>query len=199
MAESKEEACFSPKIFTTNSKNGKRRPNKKTIIEDSIAKSMLSSIDANLDKSELFGGNIVHTSFDCPKNLREATKQAAKANGSSLCQILRLLMLAYVKSEYVKKHALSNTLTTDKPSIVIESLNSYQYVQNRPRRLNRQVEPQNITIDGLPKCEIGDCRNAAVDVLIYQPRGKEAKKYPVCLMHETKLLNERGTVWRLSK
>ncbi len=176
------EACFSPKIFTTHPKNGKRKPNKKIIEQNnahSIAQSMPFSNDTNKVDLELFGGEIVHLSFDCPINLRTAFNQATKANGTSACQILRLFMSAYVKSNYGKEHATSNTITQSSP-IIIKKLETNQYVQTRPRRLIRHVEPQNVGVNGSLTCQIGSCSEVAIAEGIYRNDGKT---YRLCSNH----------------
>jgi len=141
MAQSKEKACFSPKIFTTNPKSGKRRPNKKTqTFKDSIANSILFPKEVQDEIKRLFQGEIKHTSFDCPLNLREAFKRATKANGTSECKILREMMYSYIVAFHTQKHALGNTISKDSPSVVIESVVANQYCTTRPRRFNRNGE-----------------------------------------------------------
>ena len=104
----------------------------------SISKSMPSDVEKMLGLDGLFEGDIVHLSFDCPRNLRTAFNSESKANGTSTCKNLQHFMASYVAVSRTKKHALGNTLAklVDVP-FVIENLNFEQYVQSKPRRLLR--------------------------------------------------------------
>jgi hypothetical protein len=135
----------------------------------SIAKSMLFSIEETLGLNSLFEGKMVHYSFDCPLNLREAFNTETKENGTSGCQEARRLMAQYVFSSMVKKHALGNTMSKIAESnFSIESMNFTQNVQSRPRRyLNNSVGAE-LTVDGSAECMIGSCGKAAVEVGVYQ-------------------------------
>ena len=196
---SEEKASFSPKTFTTHPKNGKRKPSKKKAIEDSIAKSIPFFNDSAEDNLKLFEGELVHLSFDCPKKLREAFNQATKGKGASAC-FLRVFMAAYVRAtyeenKYGKKHALSNTIFNGRPTIVIEKLETNQYVQTRPRRLIRQTQPRFLTADGSDTCEIGNpkCGSIAVGKAVYLENGTE---YWVCRVHQENCSNY-PKMWRL--
>ena len=93
---------------------------------DSIASGMLFSAE-NVEKllglKDLFGGNIVHFSFDCPSNLRKAFVQECRSNGTSACKEEQKLMASYVVASRMKKHALGNTMSKliDVP-LVIEKM-----------------------------------------------------------------------------
>jgi hypothetical protein len=197
MAESKDKECFFPKIFTTHPKNGKRRKNKKTIYEDSIAKSLLPSIEKTLGLTDLFGGKIVHVSFDCPNNLRIAFNEACKFENRSSCKIQQEIMASHVIAVQTKKHALGNTMSRlVDANFTIENLNFGQYVQSRPRRLIRNVEPETLTSSGLLTCQIGNgtCLNQAIGKGVYLKTGKE---YRLCKVHlESFVGNPRD--WKVS-
>jgi len=107
---------------------------------NSIAGSMLRDVASELGLEGLFGGKIVHVSFDCPLNLREAFKTEIMENKSSQCKELQKFMLSYIVVSRLKKHALGNTLgkLVDVP-FTIGELNLNQYVQSRPRRYVKGV------------------------------------------------------------
>ena len=115
---------------------------------DSIAGSMLREVAEQLGLDGLFDGKIVHVSFDCPYNLREAFKHEIISNGSSQCKELQKFMLSYIVVSRLKKHALGNTLSklVDMP-MVIENLSLNQYVQSRPRRYVRRVRDESSDLD----------------------------------------------------
>ena len=117
----------------TNNKNNNSNPH-------SIAGSMLREVAEQLGLDGLFDGKIVHVSFDCPYNLREAFKHEIISNGTSQCKELQKFMLSYIVVSRLKKHALGNTLSklVDVP-FTIENLSLNQYVQSRPRRYVRDV------------------------------------------------------------
>lgn len=188
---------YNPKAFTTKKKN---KPNSK----DSIAESLLFSIDELVTKQNLFEGKITHYSFDCPKNLRVAFNNAVKANGSSGCKNLVNYMVAYVSATMIKKTALANTFLDagkNKETVVnvgINELSFTQNVQNRPRRLvscNSEAVVNDPELEG--RCMIGNCKSPSVDVMIYQPKGGDAKDYRVCNLHSREYASMIG--WRLKK
>jgi hypothetical protein len=200
--KSQENDSISTKIFTTHPKSRKRRINKRlSNFKYSIAKSQLLSIEKELGLEGLLEGKMVKQTIRMPFNLREAFKKENKANGTSTCKTSIELQMAWLLKSRMQKTAFGSTISKIiDANFTIESMNFTQNVQSRVRRNIRQNSGVDLSVDGLPQCTIGrDCGNAAVDVLIYQPKGKPPKEYPVCLMHETKLLGEGGTVWRLSK
>jgi hypothetical protein len=187
-------------VFTTHPKSGKRRKNKIFgKYEDSIAKSRLFPKEVENELNGLFEGKITHLSFDCPTNLRLAFKKATKAKGSSICKTLQQIMKAYVEAYYTQKTALGNTLTKDSNdngfSIIIEKLESNQYVQSRPRRLMRNVESELITNEGEFTCEIGNCHNEAIGSGFFIPTETE---YRLCKLHYENYLNNPES-WRVSE
>ena len=124
-------------------------PNKqKNSDSHSIAGSMLREVAEQLGLDELFDGKIVHVSFDCPYNLREAFKHEIISNGTSQCKELQKFMLSYIVVSRLKKHALGNTLSklVDVP-FTIENLSLNQYVQSRPRRYVRRVRDESSDLD----------------------------------------------------
>jgi hypothetical protein len=107
----------------------------------------------------LFTGKVVHTSFDCPINLREAFKQVTKANGSSECKELCAYMAARVITSEYNKACFTNTMGV--PKLVIEKLEIPTYVQSRKRRFKREVTEEEIEeIFESPTCTF--CSNHAV-------------------------------------
>jgi hypothetical protein len=199
MAESKEKAVFSPKIskpFTTHPKNGKRRKNRKSIFEDSTAKSSLSTIEEKLGINDLFSGKIKHLNFDCPPKLRDLFKEATKANGTSVCKELQKYALSYSVKYVLEKQSFGSTMSKVlSPSLTIENLNFEQYTQSRPRRYIRQGSPEFLTDDGLSTCEVGNCHNEAIESGVFI---KTEKKYRLCKLHYENCL-DNPKVWRLSK
>jgi len=144
------------------------QPNQTNKQADSSAGSML--FDGLLEErfKGLFGGEIVHMSFDCPENLRKAFNEAVKAKGESACKILQKYMALHVLKTTLEKHALGNTLSmlVDVPLRVGE-VRFEQYVQSRPRRFGRGVvvddgggrfycalKDSHVPLDSLP---LGDC------------------------------------------
>jgi len=124
----------------------------------------------------LFGGKIVHMSFDCPENLRKAFVETVKLEKSSACKILQKYMALHVLKATLTKHAFGTTLAqvVDVPLCVGE-VRFEQYVQSRPRRFgrsvvddgggrfycalkNEHVERQSLPLSGCFSCPNGSCR-----------------------------------------
>jgi hypothetical protein len=94
--------------------------------------------DGFLEKrfKDLFGGKIVHMSFDCPKNLREVFVSLAKEKFGSACKALQFLMAVFVLKTTLERHAFGDVLSrVANPPIHIGEVKFLQYVQSRPRRL----------------------------------------------------------------
>jgi hypothetical protein len=123
---------------------------------DSSAPSML--FDGVLEEQfkGLFGGKVVHMSFDCPENLRKAFVETVKLEKSSACKILQKYMALHVLKATLTKHALGTTLSmlVDVPLRVGE-VRFEQYVQSRPRRFGGSV----VVDDGEERfyCALKDC------------------------------------------
>jgi hypothetical protein len=134
---------------------------------DSIAKACLPC-------SDLLGGKIVHVSFDCPENLREAFNQATKANGTSTCFVLRSFMQTFVVSAHYGEACFPNT----KKPIVVENLVLPTFVKNRVRRYKTTEyidEEKTVRV-----CTVAGCKNEAVAKALWLPRNE---KHEVCLEH----------------
>jgi hypothetical protein len=140
---------------------------------DSSAPSML--FDGLLEErfKGLFGGKIVHMSFDCPENLRKAFVETVKLEKSSACKILQKYMALHVLKTTLTKHALGNTLSllVDVPLRVGE-VRFEQYVQSRPRRFGGSVvvddgegkfycalKNEHVERQSLPLADCRDCPN----------------------------------------
>ena len=195
-----EQPSLNPKAFTTKRKhNHKTKPN----YEYSIAKSMLFPIEQTLELEGLFKGEMTHLSFDCPTNLRNALVTEAKQNGTSVCKILTQYGANYVLTSRIKKHALGDTINRlSDMKISIGEVNFEQNVQSRPRRFVSR-NPEAVVVDAELDncCMIGSCSNEAKEVMIYQPKGKEAKEYQVCTLHFHDLLttDRDGKFWRAKR
>ncbi|MEM0008048.1 MAG: hypothetical protein QXR89_07290 [Candidatus Bathyarchaeia archaeon] len=89
---------------------------------------------------DLFGGKIVHVSFDCPENLRKAFNLVVKEKKESACKILQKYMALHVLKTTLEKHAYGNTLRRliESP-IKVDEVRFEQYVQSRPRRYSKNV------------------------------------------------------------
>jgi len=88
-----------------------------------------------LDGYDLLGGDIVHLSFDCPRNLREYFNQVARRKAGSSCKLLRSFMLKTIAQHVLEKHALGNTLSDVVPSVFnVPAIVMPTYVQSRVRR-----------------------------------------------------------------
>ena len=88
-----------------------------------------------LDGYDLLGGDVVHLSFDCPRNLREYFNQVARRKYGSTCRALRKFMLIECVEDILKKHALGNTLADVVPSVFnVPQIVMPTYVQSRVRR-----------------------------------------------------------------
>jgi hypothetical protein len=192
--KTKEKVDSSPEVFVTHPKSGRRRKKRKTnTTEDNTAKSRLSSIEQKLGIANLFEGEIYHLSFDCPRNLAKLFKEATKANGTSVCKELQNYALTYVVNYKLQKSAFGSTLSRVlKPKLAVENLNVTQYVQSRPRRLIRNVEPQTVTSEVCLTCEIGRCTKEAVGKDVYLAQGKE---YRLCRFHLSQYAYSKA--WRL--
>jgi hypothetical protein len=154
-------------------------------IENSIANRRLLSVEKELGLEGLFDGPLYHLSFDCPKPLARAFKEATHRDGTSICKELQKYMLIYLTADHVEKTAYGNTLRKVlKPNIAI-GLNFEQYCQTKPRRwINKSIEQVKGTDNSGKKfsfCEIGNCDNPAIAVMTYS---KEKNDYRVCLLHQ---------------
>ena len=152
-------------------------PKKKQNNTDSIAGSMLRNVVSELGLDDLFGGEIVHASFDCPKKLREAFKQEVRHNGSSVCKELQKIMCARVVVSRLKKHALGNTLSklVESPYI-IENLNLNTYVQSRVRRYPKKVAAEEH--ESLTKGQLGDQREVAEERKLFRMVAEQWDLHP---------------------
>jgi len=147
---------------------------------DSSAGSML--FDGLFEErfKDLFGGKIVHMTFDCPLNLRKAFNEAAKAKGESACKILQKYMALHVLKTMLEKHAYGNTLSmlVDVPLHVGE-VKFEQYVQSRPRRFGSNVvvddgggkfycalKDSYVPLDSLPLVDCRDCPNSCRSLVL---------------------------------
>jgi hypothetical protein len=193
MAESKQKACYSPKIFTTHPKHGKRRPNKKPNIKETLQKSIPFSIEKELGVDGLFDGKMTHLSFDCPEKLRKELVKEVKSNGDSVCKILVRAGAYYLINSRIKKHALGDTLSKVIDNNFIGEMNFTQNVQERPRRYMRHVVPVSMRGEQV-LCEIGggSCLEVAVGKAEYLPR---KKIYNLCKKHFDCYVNNSGD-WR---
>jgi hypothetical protein len=124
---------------------------------------------------DLLNGRIVHVSFDCPENLREAFNSATKANGTSTCFVLRGFMQTYVVTAHYQEACFSNT----KKPIVIEKLVMPTFVKTRVRRIKTKevFEEENETI---AFCGVGNCKKTAVARGIWLQTKLE---YNLCSLH----------------
>jgi len=153
---------------------------------DSIAGSMLREVASELGLEGLFGGKLVHLSFDCPLNLRKAFKQEIMENKSSQCKELQKFMLSYIVVSRLKKHALGNTLSKllDMP-VSIGELNLNQYVQSRPRRYVRGSVVREVDVDESEVVKCVFCGSPAVGY--YERLGKKkvptGEIVPLCEFH----------------
>jgi hypothetical protein len=192
-----EKECFAPTTFTTQPKHNHKPTKTKSLDKTTLctAKSSLSSLESELGLNGLFEGGHNHLNFDCPKPLVLAFKAATKANGTSVCKELQKYALSYVVSYSIEKTAYGSTLSKVlKPKLTIQNLNFEQYVQNRPRRLMRNVEPESVTVSGELTCQISGCCNASVGLGNYLPSQKE---YRLCDKH-LKEYSDAPREWRVS-
>lgn len=120
---------------------------------------------------DLMGGKIVHTSFDCPKNLREWFKRATKANNTSMCPILQSFMVTYVEAALLKKACFSNT-----QPIVVENLVVPSYVKRRLRR--GKVTHEYEVIEEVVTARCGFCEKEAVACFRHVKSGRESGACP---------------------
>ena len=168
--------------FTTHKKSPKKQHLERS-------KTLLFSIDETLMLSRLYEGEMVHTGFDCPLNLRTAFNRETKANGSSTCQELRHFMAAYVTTSMLQ----NLTFTTPKiskrnSSVSIGALNFTQNVQSRPRRLVSRNNLGAVVNDD--RCMVGQCKNNSVDTALYH-----GKEYRLCKLHAANYAGAKGWVF----
>lgn len=95
-----------------------------------------------MDEDDLFGGDIVHLSFDCPRNLRDAFNQAVWAAGGTSCQVLRKFMVVTVEAQKYGKACLSNTLQP----VNIETFIAPTFVKSRLRRVKVVEETEEVEV-----------------------------------------------------
>lgn len=159
----------------------RKKHNASSPIEDSISRSMLATIEKELDLDGLFDGEIVHLSFDCPRRLRDALVYEARDNGDSVCKVLQHKGFSYVVGSRIKKHALGSTLRhLLDVDFNIENLSFQQYNQSRPRRIIKEKTTE--ASEEQATCQIGqgECKEVAIGEGIYKKTGK---KYRLCRMH----------------
>lgn len=153
----------------------------------SISSSMLLPMEQILGLDSLFEGDMKHLSFDIPTNLRNALNYECRANGDSACKILVKSAALYVVTSRVKKHALGDTLSKILDvTFTIGEVNFTQNCQTRPRRWIRRIEKGNSERQA-QLCEIGNgrCKNPAIDILSFEPKGQEPIEYRVCAYHSS--------------
>lgn len=128
-----------------------------------------SIVKACLPFSDLLDGPIVHLSFDCPKNLRLAFKQATHSTGQTVCFVLRGFMQQYIVSQHYRKACFPNTLQPVK----IENMILPTYVKSRVRRVQ--------VVDGFE--DVDTCRfcgGKAIGKFRYK---KTRQVFPLCEFH----------------
>jgi hypothetical protein len=159
----------------------KHKRHLKNTIQYSKSLGMLSSIEKMLGLDTLFDGKMTHTSFDCPRNLRQAFNEECRGNGTSCCQELRRFQVLYVITSRLKKHAYGNTISQAiDANVSIGNLSFTQNVQSRPRRLLREPAKGN-EVSEEPKCRVRNCGRVAVTIALYVKTGKV---YSLCRIHE---------------
>jgi hypothetical protein len=166
---------------------------------NSIANSRLLSIEKELGLQGLFDGEIYHASFDCPKPLAKAFKKATHDNGTSICKELQKYMLIYLTADRMEKTAYGNTLSKVlEPKIAIGQFNFEQYCQTKPRRWIRKnpEDVKGVTRSGekFTFCEIGDCHNPAIAVMVYLEKKND---YHVCLLHKKEY--DKNASWQFKE
>jgi hypothetical protein len=180
--------------------NKRNRNQKKITKQKENAQSMLLSIEQTLGLDTLFEGKISHLSFDIPKNLRTALNEECKTNGDTACKVLTKSASLYVLASRIKKHALGNTISRIlESSFTIEQVNFTQNCQTRPRRWIRKDTRVDFEKEAVQLCEIGKgiCKNPAINVLIYQPKGQQPIKRKVCAYHSAQFV--KISVWRYER
>ena len=157
---------------------------------DSSAGSMLFDGLFGERFKDLFGGKIVHLSFDCPENLRNAFNSVVKAKGESACKILQKYMALHVLKTTLEKHAYGNTLSmlVDVPLRVGE-VRFEQYVQSRPRRFGGGVAvvggerwycaliDEHVPFESLPLVGCDGCPNGKCREFVFKQLGREWKTF----------------------
>ena len=130
----KSDSIENSMLFGVENQDRKRLA--KRLIDGEMRK--LSEVAKLLDGYDLLGGDIVHLSFDCPKNLRRYFNQVARRKYGSTCRGLRKFMLIECVEDILKKHALGNTLSDVVPSVFnVPQIVMPTYVQSRVRRYVR--------------------------------------------------------------
>ena len=164
--------------MTASSSHRKHKDPKTTKEKDSIGKacfrsgrSVRSFVDVLADM-DLMGGEIVHTSFDCPKNLRVWFKRATKANNTSMCPILQSFMVTYVEATFLKKACFSNT-----QPIVVENLVVPSYVKRRLRR-GKVTHEYEVIEEEVVTARCGFCEKEAVACFRHVKSGRESGACP---------------------
>jgi len=195
---SKENAGFSPNIFSTTTKSGKRRKNRRARnIKDSIAKNQLFSIEKELGLEGLLEGNTAKQTVRIPLRFREAFKQECKANGTSTCKVILELQAIWFLRSRIQKTALSSTMSKIvEANFSIGEVNFTQNVQSRVRRNVGNNEGVELTVDGLSTCEFRGCQKVATDKAVYL---KDKKERRVCKFHYANSCLNNPTAWECSK
>lgn len=198
------------RLFTTHRKKPtKRLYRKHEAIDDnsdSITNSNLSSNDYLVDLLGLKDlvtelddkttGKHPHLSFDCPTKLRDAFKEATRAQKSNVCDELQKFQVSYVIAYRLKKNTFGNTLSKLLPTeISIGSVNLNQYTQARVRRKpdvavksEPEVEPEpKPETPAIQHCGFNGCMEPAIAKATnrsYKGNGEYAfKEFLVCQKH----------------
>jgi len=147
-----------------------------------------------LDGVDLLGGDTVHLSFDCPKNLRDYFNKVAKRKVGSSCKLLRSFMLKTIAQHVLEKHALGNTLSDVVPAVFhVPNIVMPTYVQSRPRRYVRGSVVKEVDVDESEVVRCVFCDNPAVGYYQHLSRGEVV---PLCEFHSKHLrLNYRFVRW----
>ena len=173
-------------------KKKQKKPTRKRAKQN---KNDYSIVKACPELTELMQGEIVHLSFDCPKNLRNTFKLTVKANGSSICHVLQTFMLTYLTAAHQQKACFSNTMRNH---IVIEHLVVPTYVKERVRRV-KTVERVEEVVERVvprpkPKREPIDYSKLKLESLqlLYDKYKRSPGKYAGPLATLTYELKQRG-------
>jgi hypothetical protein len=125
------------------------------------------------------------------KGLKKQFTLASQALFGSTCNPVECFMATIVgMAKHQENFRVNPSLTINGLEIKIErNLRERRKISNEEAKINETSK--------LESCSIPKCGRPAVEIMIYQPKGKTPKEYLVCLIHSTEYT--KSPVWSSKK
>ena len=130
------------------------------------------------------------------KKLKLAFAEASKQFSGSTCSAIEYIMAAYVgvaKTQQI--NGVYPTLTMN--PITIGEIKIERNLRERAKVPYEVAKAGRVEGEGFNLCEVGECDKPFVDVMIYQPKGKQPIEKQICAYHSGAFAG--NPVWRLKR